>query len=278
MKHYIDQQLLSGADRVNVLLVGCGGTGSKVLTKLCALNHALEQMGHPGFNVVAFDSDEVTEANLARQDFGIADLGMPKSSVLMTRINRYYSNGWDAFAVDFNSDTARLFNEVKSGGRSILVTCVDTAIARQEILSTLKKKEMSRFSYWLDLGNSKDSGQVVLGTFGEIKQPESSSQTKFASVLPNVVELFPDLLSFDETDNTPSCSLPDALKKQSLFINSIIADFGSHLLSNLFFRGVIEQSGVFVNLSTLQSTPLPIDPEFWKRQGWTCDDAYSEAA
>jgi PRTRC genetic system ThiF family protein len=276
MKHYLSSEILSSSDRINVLLAGCGGTGSKVLTRLCALNHALEQFDHPGLNIVAFDSDTVSRANIARQDFALADLDMPKSSVLITRANRYYGHGWNGFPCHLDTETFQLFSKVSTRGRSILITCVDSAKARKEIFEIVSQQDNSthafgvsseKFDYWLDFGNSKETGQVVLGTFRPIEQPETLD-SDCSSLLPTILDLFPDLLSFDDTDDTPSCSLPEALKKQSLFINSIVSDYGSHLLSCLFLKGVIEQHGVFVNLANFQTSPIPVDPEFWSRQGW----------
>lgn len=265
MEHYIDEHFLSESDRVSVLVVGCGGTGSKVLTRLCALNHALEQKNHPGLNIVAFDGDVVTEANLARQDFAISDLGQHKSTALITKINRYYGHGWDAVPAHFNSDTRAIFSEKSSRGAKILITCVDSAKARLEILNAVQPLY---FKYWLDFGNSKGSGQVVLGTLNKLKQPESDA-SQLAGKLPHVFDLFPNLLEFDETDDTPSCSLPEALQKQSLFINSIVADYGCHLLSTLFFNAKIKHHGLFVHLDNFQTSPIPISLEFWERLGWS---------
>jgi len=73
----------------------------------------------------------------------------------------------------------------------------------------------------MDYGNGSNTGQVVLGTLTEIKQPESKLFEPIG-YLPVVTEKF-DLKQVKEEDSGPSCSHADALRKQNLFINSTLA-------------------------------------------------------
>ena len=108
--------------------------------------------------------------------------------------------------------------------------------------------------YWLDFGNTQNTGQVILGTIGKVKQP---TKTEFSTqaTLPTICDLF-DLTQVNEEDNGPSCSLADALKKQDLLINSTLAQLGSSLLWKLFREGRMEHHGVFLNLSTFKTNPI----------------------
>lgn len=88
----------------------------------------------------------------------------------------------------------------------------------------------------------------MLSTIGKIKQPDSE---KFATVesLPFIKDEFGDLLKVSESeDDTPSCSLSEALEKQDLYINSTLAQMGTSLLWSLFRSGFIENKGFFLNL------------------------------
>jgi len=77
--------------------------------------------------------------------------------------------------------------------------------------------------------------------------------------LPFVTEEFGELLKQSETyDDTPSCSLAEALEKQDLFINSVLAQMGSSLLWNLFRNGMTENRGFFLNLKSFQSKPIKL--------------------
>ena len=71
--------------------------------------------------------------------------------------------------------------------------------------------------------------------------------------------LVDELLKQSEVeDDTPSCSLAEALEKQDLFINSTLAQMGSSLLWNLFRNGMTEIRGFFLNLKNFQSQPIKL--------------------
>lgn len=56
MKHKIDPSLLT--KQVEILLVGAGGTGSRMLEKLMCLHKAMKAKGHPhGLKVLVLDPD-----------------------------------------------------------------------------------------------------------------------------------------------------------------------------------------------------------------------------
>lgn len=84
--------------------------------------------------------------------------------------------------------------------------------------------------------------------------------------LPCVTDLFPQIMDENEPeDDTPSCSLAESLEKQDLFINQSVSTFALQLLWQLFRNGGLDNHGAFINLASGMVTPLPIDPETWKR-------------
>lgn len=77
--------------------------------------------------------------------------------------------------------------------------------------------------------------------------------------LPFITDEFADLLKQSEqTDDSPSCSLADALHKQDLFINSTLAQMGISLLWDMFRNGFIKYRGFFLNLKEYRTQPLPL--------------------
>lgn len=254
--HYTANYLLAPTNPVTVILVGAGGTGSQVLSALARMDHALIGLGHPGLFVTVWDDDVVTEANLGRQLFAEAELGQPKAVALINRTNRFFGTNWKAYTVRFDSKRTEKAN--------IIISCVDTVKARMEIGKLLSKPQ-ARYGngpgssyYWLDFGNSKESGQVVLATVGPHKQPESQ---KFVPVekLPFITEEWgEDLVRSGAEDDTPSCSLAEALQKQDLFINSTLAQMGSALLWQMFRQGMTENRGFFLNLADFRTMPIKI--------------------
>ena len=110
----------------------------------------------------------------------------------------------------------------------------------------------------MDFGNSQYSGQVLLSTIGIIRQP-NSEKYETVSELPFVTEEYGELLKQSEKeDDTPSCSLAEALEKQDLFVNSTLAQMGSSLLWNLFRKGMTETRGFFLHLKNFHSQPIKL--------------------
>lgn len=249
-RHFSHNYLLSPQHRLSVAVIGAGGTGSQVMTELARIDHALYKLGHPGIHVTLYDDDMVTEANIGRQLFSLSDVGLSKSMVLIDRINSFFGVDWKSCRERYPFNNADTYN--------ITITCVDNVYSRisigEYIRSYCGKDDIRTPYYWIDCGNQTDRGQVVLGTIQTINQPKSDSVEAVCS-LKCVDELF-DLTQVDENDSGPSCSLAEALSKQDLFINSMMAQVCCNLLWKLITEGGIDYQGAFVNLKTMNVNPI----------------------
>ncbi len=259
--HFTDNYLISPTNPIEVNLIGAGGTGSKVLTALMEMSHSLTELEHAGLQVRLWDDDVITEANLGRQRFAPSETGLYKSVALINRVNRFMGTNWKAETQKFERNN---FGGLPENAKAtICISCVDNVKARfdiSEMLKSMSKNRMSRDEpkYWLDFGNSQQTGQVILSTIVEIKQPESEKYETVAS-LPIVTDGFGELLKQSEqTDDTPSCSLAEALEKQDLYINATLAQMGCSLLWSMFRYGMTENMGFFLNLKNFQSQPLKV--------------------
>ena len=259
--HFSDSELISPTNPISVNLIGAGGTGSQTLTALARMNHALTELNHAGLSVRLWDDDVITEANLGRQLFAKSELGLYKSVALINRINRFFGTSWKADTLKFEKDCfGRLPENAKA---NITITCVDNVRTRFNVAEVLKEKVnygsyRDEPKYWIDFGNSQHTGQVLLSTVGTILQPKSEKYETVAN-LPFVTDEFGELLKHSETeDDTPSCSLSEALEKQDLYINSVLAQMGSSLLWNLFRNGLTENRGFFLNLKSFHSQPIKL--------------------
>lgn len=259
--HFTDNYLISPTNPITVNLIGAGGTGSKVLTALMEINESLIALGHAGLQVRLWDDDIITNANLGRQRFFECETGLYKSVALINRINRCIGSNWKSETVKFEKDK---FGRLPKNAKAIItITCVDNVQARFGVAEILKELSYHRNyqdepKYWLDFGNNQDTGQVLLSTIGEIKQPKSEKYQTVAS-LPFVTEEYGELLKQSEQeDNTPSCSLAEALEHQDLFINSSLTQMGCSLLWNLFRRGMTEYKGFFHNLKDFRTLPIKV--------------------
>jgi len=263
--HIVEKSLINPYNPIAVNLIGAGGTGSQFLTALARINHSLTALNHPGLAVRVFDDDKVEEANLGRQLFSTAEVGLHKAVALVNRINLFFGTNWKAVPEKYDMETLKDSPELAMA--EITVSCVDTVKARFEIADLLSKVYASRRHsyhhplYWMDFGNSRDIGQCIISTIGEITQP-ASRKFEVVSRLPLVTEEFKELLkSAEKGDPTPSCSLAEALTQQDLFINSALANIGASLLWQMFREGMLLNRGFFLNLKDFRAQPIKVTPD-----------------
>lgn len=246
--HYTDKYFMEPTHPITVIVVGCGGNGTQVLTDLAKINSSLLELNHPGIHVTAIDDDIIEKSNIGRQKFSKADLGQYKASVLITRLNRFYGTNWRAI-----NDTFCLSEK----GANIIISAVDNVATRVQIKSWFEVGggcEYNKIMYWLDFGNGMDYGQFVLGS-KKIEQPGSKFKT--VHKLKNVLELFPDMEK-NEDIVAPSCSTREALLKQDLFINSVLVSTGMSLIWDLLTKFIITHHGGYVNLKTCNTKPIKL--------------------
>ena len=243
--HYIDNYLINPQHPVTVNLIGAGGTGSQVLTCLARLDTALRGLGHPGLFITVYDS---------------SDIGLNKAQCLVTRMNNFFGNDWKAVPDIY---PAALKDARRDNLANITITCTDNIKSRLDLWNILKAVPVSEYRshetplYWMDFGNTQDTGQVILGTVPKkIKQPASKLYETVESL--KVITRYVKYARVKEKDSGPSCSLAEALEKQDLFINSTLAQLGCNILWKMFRNGMIEHHGLYLNLSTMKVNPIGV--------------------
>lgn len=206
-------------DKVRISLVGVGGTGGFVLNGLARGSYGLKRVGHPGIFVTAYDPDYVAIGNVGRQIFTEYDVGANKAQVAVDRINTSLRTNWKAYPSTCPSSMHQT---------DILIACVDTKKSRKQISDVHLKKD----AYIIDCGNSKDTGQVVLG--------------QKAGELPNPYKEFKELTKGKE-DPMPPCA--DPYQHQDMFINQLVATYACDIVWRLLRKESIIQRGCFTSLS-----------------------------
>jgi len=169
---------------------------------------------------------------------------------------------------NWQSYQERVTKETRFNSPDIVIGCVDNRKGRAAILDAIKRGVYGMHSpYYLDIGNANSSGQYVLGQVFE-------KNSKRENRLPHVADLLPEIIdaTLDDVDDGPSCSMAEALAKQSLYINETMATASCSLLWELFRHGQISTHGGFVNLKSGRTTPLNIDSETWKRFGYMVEE------
>ena len=242
MTHTLDPQLVERP--IRIVVVGCGGNGSNIVSGLPYLHQAMLAFGHPGgLQVTLIDPDTVSETNCVRQPFCRTEIGFPKAIVLAHRINLFWGLNWQGMQ-------AQIQQTAKNAEVDFVIGCVDTRKARRAIDKWVLQ---SRVLYWLDLGNNASSGQFILG------QPKNRVNHKKKHRLPSVTELFPEIATPSvKDDDQPSCSAAEALTRQEPFINQNLAYQALAMLTQLLRHGSVSYQGGFCNLATGQLVPLGI--------------------
>ena len=173
--HSIHPELLRR--RVRVLVVGCGATGSAVAGGLPHLHQALIAYGHPeGLHVTVMDGDLISPTNCVRQPFSRFESGHYKALVLVNRLNLFWNLGWEALP-------EHLTGKEPLDRIDVVIGCVDTRASRAVIRD--RTSGSSTVAYVLDIGNTSDSGQSILGE--PLNQVNRRSRTRLRSVF----ELYP---------------------------------------------------------------------------------------
>lgn len=225
---------------VSVAVVGAGGTGSQVVDQLASLNATLKALGHPGFEVTVYDPDVVSASNIGRQRFCSADIGLHKSDVLVHRVNLFHGLRWRSRPVHF-----------QRGNYDLVIGCVDTVAARDAIYE-------SGCNYWLDCGNGPTGGHVILGML-----PPSFCfyRDDSAFLLPTWRDLFADVE--EEEEDAPSCSVEEAIQRQSWPVNHRAAQIACELLYCWLRNGAIDWHGALFTVDPPSISLLSLRAETW---------------
>lgn len=257
--HITPARMLS--HRARIALIGCGGNGSQMLTGLARLDHAIRALGHPGLDVEVFDPDIVSEANIGRQLFSPADVGLFKACVHTQRINHFFGLDWRAQPRKYSREKDASYVAAQP---AIFIVCVDSKAARKSISDGLAGRMNT---YVLDLGNRASDGQVLFGqTPGTVKADAAAEEkriTRFnpegSAPLPYPYATLPELVDTSEPeDDTPSCGLAEALARQELFVNQSVVTPALAILWEFFRHGRLTWHGAFVNLKTGSMRAIPV--------------------
>ena len=221
--------------RIEFWVVGMGGTGSWLAASVVRLAFSLSNTGKE-VQVTFVDNDVVEEANVLRQCFCYKEIGLPKAQTLALR----YSIAW---GMEIKAITKR-FNQkmVQPGYKtlSIVIGCVDNASARESLSQVLKDKEYNHGSapsiWYLDCGNSKSSGQVLLGSSLSNDPQDYTFRPLGCSQIPSPTIQHPELLvplPEELEDNNLSCEQMALFNTQSLNINQQVAAVATDYLVQL---------------------------------------------
>jgi PRTRC genetic system ThiF family protein len=223
-----------------IVLVGCGGTGGFLADALARL-----LVGRRAA-LYLVDPDRVGPENIGRQAFQRGDLGRFKAEVVAEGLAQHYGQqvSYSVLPYDTRIHAAAFDHPSRL---ALVVGAVDNAAARRAIATTLEEATRNSFPavrssmFWLDAGNGRNSGQVLLGNALRAEQLRGAfvPSSAFCHALPAPSMQRPDLLeSPPESQPRPAASCANAVARaeQTGTINQIMAAIAASYLEKLLDR------------------------------------------
>lgn len=256
----------------NIYVVGCGGTGSRLIPALVQFIRSITKEHVPtGWlgttNIVLIDGDIVEQKNLIRQNFIQNDVNKNKAAVLANRYGKHFGMNVVAYPhfIEESDTSATLKGKISNvtgaqlgSGDDLVIMCVDSAKARRLVINSLCPYNSSSIrTTYIDAGNEDSFGQVrmfhnVVMVDYDYTSPETLRKTY---KLPERIELDNPILSYipydpefyrNMQDNPGLGSCADL--DQTLAINSLMAMYILSFVQNLYYRKVLDYNEVSIDI------------------------------
>lgn len=261
--------------KLRIILVGAGGTGSYAALAMARLVFELREQGR-AVEFLIIDPDRVESGNIPRSNFCTAEIGRFKARTLAERITLAW--GVEVSYQREQFDAEKHLKQSSSDYRqlTVLVGCVDNHLARRELHRAVDDFQGYRISdapniWWIDAGNGKSSGQVLIGsTTKRVKTEEHFVGTSICRSLPAPTLFHPELLEDQEarsahkTETPLSCAERIRLGEQSLNINQRVAVEVGEMLTAFLLTNSLRRFATYFDLETgtgrsLYCTPMVLD-------------------
>jgi PRTRC genetic system ThiF family protein len=247
---------------IQVVLAGCGGIGVWMAMHIARIMRVLYE-DNKGFNFTICDPDRVEEKNLGRQYFCDAEIGQPKAVAVASRLGRAF--GLNTMAVVEPYHERFLYKS----DLTVLVGCVDRPEGRAALSDTLRHNpdtfgaDALPSIWWLDCGNNRDAGRVLLGNArGNEQMRGAFLKGKRCIALPSPALQFPSLLAPQEGENRDmSCAELAAQNLQSLNINAAVAVQAADMLTRLLITKDLRRYACAINVEAGAVKSYYVTPE-----------------
>lgn len=238
------------------IVVGSGGTGSFVVPALARLIFELKEQQNKSAEMLIVDPDKVESNNIPRSNFCFAEVGRYKAQTLAERV----ATAW-GIEVGFSCEKFDAEQHLKSSNSdyrslTIIVGCVDNYLARREMHRAIDEfrsyGDTSR-AWWIDGGNGKASGQVLLGSTTKPLKPEQYfTGTSICRALPSPSLQHPDLLQPEKIAVKSDLSCPERMRlgEQCLNINQRVAVEMAEVLTEMLLTRSLKRFASYFDLES----------------------------
>lgn len=253
--------------KLRIVLVGAGGTGSFAALAIARLVFELQEQGRT-VELSIIDPDRVEASNIPRSNFCAAEIGRFKAQSLAERITLAW--GIDAGYACGQFDPERHLKQSAGDYRqlTVVVACVDNHFARRELHRAVEEFQGYRVSeapniWWVDAGNGKFSGQVLIGsTTKQLNAEDHFVGSSICRSLPAPTIVHPELLEDQEAltkvhvGTTVSCPERIRLGEQSLNINQRVAVEIAEILTAFLLTNSLRRFATYFDLESGTSRSL----------------------
>ena len=179
---------------------------------------------------------------------------MPKAQALQLRFARAW--GVSVTAVNRKFHPSMLWQSPAGCCLTVLVGAVDNAGARRSMGRAFKASRSiegrTPDTWWIDCGNDRETGQVLLGSAATVEQLRGSFALEgLCQSLPSPAMQSPDLLRNIEQGpkrtGRLSCLELMLMQEQSLMINQRIANEAGEMLAQLLLYRNLQRFATFVD-------------------------------
>lgn len=221
----------------NVIVVGCGATGSNLIGMLS--QYAISEKKIK--KIILVDGDVVEMKNFRNQKFTKKDVNLNKARVLS---NRYSKLGIDiSYIEEYITSSKKLIDLIKGLNQYediILVGCVDNNKARKYLNETFYSKKIPTLIY-IDTGNGDGDnrvGQTICG-----------AKQNGVVIKPPVAEIYPQAVNDEPAKNEEieySCSQIQE-HPQNFVVNVMSATVTFIMLNNIISLSKMKKNFVMFN-------------------------------
>ena len=254
MKFKLSPRMLNR--HINVIVAGCGGTGSYLLPMLAQMNYLLRTISGDmcGLQVAAYDPNVVRTTNVGRANFWPVDVNRSKSEVLIERLNMGFGTQWEAHQ--------QTVSHCYPQRCDFLMTCTDTVSSRLAIGESHKGE--SNDIVWVDGGNGESDINVCVGHLG---QPSDTLK------IPNWYDLYAPTMRNVIDDTRKSCSHEESITRQDWGVNQQCAMLMARVLWRFLRHGATEHGLHYCDIKAERIDSLGIDPAIWATFDYQHDNA-----
>lgn len=220
----------------NIVIVGAGGTGSHLISRLAQFVASLDKdkTGTKSVNVSIIDGDTVSVRNLERQNFCEFDVLQNKADVMVSAVRDAYHLEWTSYGRFVNSveDLVRIFcGNSDKDCLDILIGCCDNHRCRQVMEEWFAAQ---KDGIYIDAANEFSVGEVVIGVRAGGKTISPSRKYYFPDIMTDT-----GISKSEQSCGAVNMSAPQHIATNCMSANTVLAVVANLLMEHKINGGII---------------------------------------